>query len=236
MTLIRESDLLTKISDLLRRVKVLETANRLALSTARQLTVVSDDGTIIGQVGGLPALADPDGLPQSGFLFRRSDGTLALSLYDPDSSAGGFNQYLGIWDRAGDLVISDDTTSGQGLARPYIAFPFASTAQSNWGSSTSTSFGDVFLAYINKQHPYVEVYVQMSAAASTVGEVQLVQGSTVIGAAQQVTGASTDTLTWIAPVDGAHGDVIDLHIAARRVSGTGAVSTQVFGAWGRQTP
>lgn len=234
MTLIREQDLLAQIEALKARVKALETNNRLASGTLRKVTVVADDGTVIGEIGALN-VPDPEGNRQSGFVFRRDDGLMAFSLFDPLPTVNGFNQFWALWDRSKNLIMSDDTTSGVGLARPYIPFLVANTDQSTWPGPTTTSFADMFFSYFQKQHPYVEVWAQVSVSASTTAEVQLVQGDTVLGDVVTVD-PGFDYVSWKQAVDGDFGDMIDIHIAARRPTGTGSVKIQVVGAWGRQTP
>ena len=234
MTIVRPQDLLAQIEALKARVKLLETNNRLVSGTLRKVTVVADDGQVIGEIGALN-VPDPDGNRQSGFVFRRDDGTPAFTLFDPLPTQNGFNQFWALWDRTKNLVVTDDTTSGVGLARPYIPFIVANTDQSTWPGPTTTTFADMFFSYFQKQHPYVEVWAQVNVAASTTAEVQLVQGDQVLGDVIALD-PGFDYVTWKVPVDGSFGQMIDIHVAARRPTGTGSVKIQVVGAWGRQTP
>lgn len=239
MTVNRRPDLTRQIEDLKRRVKSLETQNRLSAGTiggvsGGSVQVVDRAGGLIAYIGEFAPNA-PDGNPQPGLYFRRQDGTLAFAIFDPLPLVDGYNQFWSLWDRTGNLIMSEDTTSGQGLARPYLPIPWIDVRTSTWPVTTSASMVDAQFCLHNKQHPFVEVWIQAAPDASTVGEYQLVQGSTVIGAATQITGAAVQYVTWRAAVVGDHGDQTDLHLQFRRVSGAGNVRGIIVGAWGVQT-
>jgi hypothetical protein len=239
VTVNRRPDLTRQIEELRRRVKTLETQNRLSAGTiggvrGGSVQVIDRSGNLIAYLGELLPAA-PDGNPQPGLYFRRQDGTLAFAIFDPLPDIDGYNQFWSLWDRSANLIMSEDTTSGQGLARPYLPIPWVDVRSSTWPVTTSASMVDAQFTVYDKQHPYVEVWIQAAPDAATVGEWQLVQTSTVIGAAVQVTGPAVQYVVFRAPVDGNHGDKIDLHVQFRRVSGAGNVRGMVVGAWGVQT-
>jgi hypothetical protein len=239
MTINRPPALTAQIEDLRRRVRQLEAGNRLSMAqiggpSGGRLQVVDRAGNVIAYIGEfLPA--QPDGDPQPGLYFRREDGTLAFAIFDPAPLVNGYHQFWGLYDRGGNLIASEDTTSGQGLARPYLPFPFVNVTTTTWPTTTSATMVDLQYAIHDVQHPQVEVWVQAAVDAATVGEFQLVQGSTIIGPATQITGPIVQYVTWTAPVTGAFGEKIDLHVAGRRVSGAGNVRAIVVGSWAVQS-
>ena len=78
-----------------------------------RFAMVAPDGTVLFYVGPLgPAL--PDGTPQQGMQIRRADGTTVFEVFDAFVTDGVLRQ-AGNWrDRSGNVVIADDTDSGQG--------------------------------------------------------------------------------------------------------------------------
>lgn len=110
------------------------------------LVVEHADGSTSSYWGPItPAL--PDGTYQPGFIVRREDGTLAAALYDPTpdpSTPDGFQQFLALYDRAEEIVVSDDTDSGQGLARPYVPIPVTRARYTDMPAVTDGAFVDVF--------------------------------------------------------------------------------------------
>ena len=240
MTVNRRPDLTGQIEDLKRRIKSLETQNRMSAGTigdirGNSVQVVDRGGDLIAYVGEFTPL-QPDGNPQPGLYFNREDGSLAFAIFDPLPLVDGYHQFWSLWDRTGNLIMSEDATSGQGIARPYLPIPWVTVDTTTWPVTTSATMVDMQFTLHSLQHPYVEVWVQAAPDAATVGEYQLVQGSDIIGAPVQITGAAVQFVSWTVPVVGAFGLRTDLHVAFRRVSGAGNVRGLVVGAWGVQSP
>jgi hypothetical protein len=240
VTINRRPDLAAEVRNLKRQVRELQTQRRVANASVdgaqgRFLVIDPNTANVVLLVGDLgDAYVAPDGSRQFGLVLRRGTGEAAFAVYDPLPAVDGFHPYFALYDRAENVIVSDDTTSGQGLARPYIACAFRNVTQSTWPVTTSATFVDAEFAIHNKQHPNIEVWAQYVVDASTAGEAQLVQTSTVIGDPQSLS-AGTNWVSWVSPVEGGFGSVTDLHVQFRRTSGTGNVRLIVAGAWGRQS-
>ncbi|MFJ2631051.1 hypothetical protein ACIO6U_03680 [Streptomyces sp. NPDC087422] len=179
------------------------------------------------------AYAHPDGSPQQAFFIRREDGTLALSLY-ANPSGSGFAQFVALWDRAGNIVVSDDAASGVGVARPYIPFtlaPALGTGWDYWPRTTSATMADLLVGQIYKQQPKAAVVVVAATdTAGTTGQLQLTISGTAVGAAQAVT-TSGNFFTFTADLTAYdHMQQIAVSVAGRRTAGTGALRANFYTA------
>lgn len=165
--------------------------------------------------------------------IKRDDGSDALVI---ESTPIG--QYLAIKDQHGSIIMSNDASSGVGLARPWLPIPFARVDVSpalNSGLATtqSGSFVAANEAFTHKQHPWATFrgYVSASSDGVTVGEARLVHGETVIGTLTTDPGAAlVDFLDW-QPSSVQFGQMMQLSYEIRRTAGTGSVYGKVDGWW-----
>lgn len=200
------------------------------------LRLVTADGVEAFYVG--PVWPDlPDGSPQPGLIVRRNDGTIALHLYDPIPGALDYNQFLAWRDRAGNVVLSDDTDSGQGHARPWLDHAFYLSRSSDFPTTAVTAFETIWRAKLSKQQPrlYVECW-GVSDTAGAVGEVQVMVNGARLGAVEQTASGVVRFFTFGPDVvAGAFGNTLNVEVQARRASGTGTI--RVGAAWvqGRQS-
>lgn len=172
--------------------------------------------------------AAPDGTPQQGLLIRRSNGTLAMAMYDssPDDATAP-NQALTWWDRTNHIVMSDDTFSGQGIARPYVVGGFGRHRFADWDvATTSASFETLFTTHFYKQHPRLEVSLRASMdTAATTGEVRVMVDGVQLGATTAESFAIT-TRYFVGAVAGNHMTPLLVEIQGRVTSGTGALKVE----------
>ncbi|MDP5182185.1 hypothetical protein QOZ88_06010 [Blastococcus sp. BMG 814] len=243
---------LSTVKELARQIAREEVAKFARSGFLRNASISGGDGLTIKDGGALrletaagvesfyvgPVQPDlPDGSPQPGMIVRRNDGTIALHLYDPIPSAEDYNQFLAWRDRAGNVVISDDTDSGQGLARPYLAGAFYPARVQDFLKTTNPAFETIWRERRQKQHPklYVEAWGATDTSGTT-GEVRVMVNGVQLGATQSATaGVVTQYLFGPAAIDGGFGANLSVEIQARRSAGTGNV--QVGAAWvdGRQS-
>lgn len=202
------------------------------------LVVEHASGALSSYIGGVtPAL--PDGSSQPGFILYREDGSLAAALYDPDPDPvgpGDYKQFFAIYDRGGDIIVSDDTTSGEGLARPYIPSSFYRARYGDWVTTTSGTFETLFTAVMYKQHP--RLYVTAWASNDTVaaaGEVRVTVNGVAWGSVA-TTGFGIGSHAF-GPID-VPGDLwapLTVSIQARVTSGGGGVRVEPSVAIGMQS-
>lgn len=163
-----------------------------------------------------------DGSYQPMFLMYRSDGTLAMSMLD--SGAGG-NQYLALWDRTGNAFVSDDTNSGQGMARPYLSGGFSAAKYQDFRySTTSATFETVAHQYVTKQQPRLRVRVQASMDTSgTTGEMRVLVDGVQLGATSSEAFAIATRDFGPNAIGGTHMQSVHVEIQGRVTSGSGAL-------------
>jgi hypothetical protein len=209
----------------------------LTVEDGGQFALAAANGTRIFYVGPvLPSL--PDGSPQPGWVIRRADNTQALALFDFIPAADGtLNQALNWYDRGGNIVLADDTNSGQGIARPYVPASFYRARSGDWPSTTSASFETLFRAKLPKQQPrlYARAWGTTSVTGTT-GEVRVMVNGTQLGS----TGAAVfnpvnEFVFGPATVAGSHMDDLAVEIQARRTAGTGTVQVEPSWLQGMQT-
>lgn len=189
-------------------------------------------------VGGVTP-ARPDGSLQPGLILCREDGTTAMALYDPipGPTDADFKQFLAIYDRAGNIILGDDTDSGQGVARPYVPFAFYISRSADWPVVTGTTFETVYRARGPKQQPKLYVVAWLNATgAGAVAEMRvLVNGAVWDVPRQSSPGFVTELVFGPLSVGGGHMSQLSIEIQARLVSGTGNVQVGVARVEGRQS-
>lgn len=231
--------LMEEIRALRRRVAALETAAPLrsaSISDGGQLVIKGRTGQTLVVMGRSdnPVLNAPDGKPQMVFQVYRSTGEVAFEVNDPLPTVDGFEQFVAIRDRGGNIVVADDTTSGQGLSRPMIPMPFEEFTVPVT-TTTSSTFQAMQRASIYKQQPRMIAWVLIQTPAGTTGEVRLwnATSSEVIGPVLTIA-SNTYVQAYLGPgdVSGAHEAQVDIDVQARRTGGAGAIGTRVLGAWG----
>lgn len=203
------------------------------------LVVEAADGSTSAYFGGIyPAM--PDGTVQPGFILRREDGSLAAALYDPTpdpASPDGFKQFFAIYDRGGRIVFSDDTSSGQGIARPYVGGGFARARYADWGvSTTSAAFETLFEQRIWKQHPRLEVGIRASTTdAATTGETRVLVNGVQLGAVSAEEFVMNYRFFGPAAIAGDHMQTLDVLVQGRVTGGAGALRVEPRYWMGRQS-
>jgi hypothetical protein len=200
------------------------------------LKVLAADGDISFWLGSItPAL--PDGSYQPGFILQREDGSTAAALYDPAPVPGDYHQFFALYDRAGNIIVSDDTTSGQGIARPFVGSVFYRTRYADFAvSSTAAAFETLFTAILPKQHPRLEVGYRASMdTTGTTGEVRVMVNGVQLGTTSTEGFVVATRYTGSLPVAGGHMATLTVEIQARRTSATGALRVEPLYCLGKQS-
>ncbi len=225
-------DLADRLRRLERQVAELQRGRALSGSVLSQgaLEVRDPDGNTLFKAGRF----DVGGQTVYGVAAYRADGTTQFWAWDTPTGGG----YVSLWDEAGNIIVSNDTVSGQGLATPYIplsAMPYASTLTPPQ-STTSGTFTGLHRIHGQKQHPWIRALLVTQSDAATTGEVRLTVGGVAITTAPTAIPASDNSYRVLdAPVAGDHMDYLYVDVEARRVSGAGAIRVGLAFAEGRQS-
>lgn len=183
------------------------------------------DGNEIGRLGVREdLLPGPGGKPQSGFILRRSDGSVAFTVDDPDGGATGLKQFVAMSDPKGHVIMSNDANSGFGLAAPNVTGGvFYSTNPETMPGHNGTGLWQVMTAEVPVYHPRYNVSVGVSCPSSGSGSVDL----RVNGASQGVKAVPTNSFAsygWTLDAEalsgGNIGAVLNLEILVSRTAGT----------------
>ncbi|WP_405664984.1 hypothetical protein OG379_23215 [Streptomyces sp. NBC_01166] len=151
--------------------------------------------------------------PQQGFVVRRDDGSLALTIWTaaPDTLPV---QPVQVFDRRGNVVLADDAVHG-GLARPYIPYPLPAPADAaHWESTGSTDWTTLYRGPGIVQHP--RLHCAVAAEGGTGSEVRLL----VDGVQLSGVGAPGAGLVFTERLPAAFGTTVTFEIQAR-VAATG---------------
>lgn len=263
-----DPSLVELIKDLQRRLRVLETANRLASASitgggslsvrdggnihledgggitvdgggdlvlnAGMLKVVDAQGQIIAMIGRLDGFTPKsDGSPQIGTYFGRDSGEAAG--YCMTTVAGGLQTWQ--WtDRGGQGVIADDAISGNSLARPYMTGAMGRARYTDWPTTTSSTFEDIWIGPWARVNPNIQVTVGATSTASgTTGQVRvMIDGSTQVDSTLSV-GFGYGFNSFYGAVPGGNHSSHTVTIQARRTAGTGAIAAGFAGMQGYQS-
>ncbi len=169
---------------------------------------------------------------QVGLELRRADGSLAFT-FEGLTADPSFHETVRLYDRAGNVLVEDDETGGQGLSRPYIPAKVVASADAIQ-STTSTSMTNLHNITVVKQHPKIEMIIDCFVdTGSTSGQVDLydLDNSAVIAGPYSFTGGSATAFN--APISGAHLDTRLLAVRGRRTSAAGSVGFSVRYAIGK---
>lgn len=170
----------------------------------------------------------------TGMLLQAPDGT-DLMVARTDTTFGTTMQNF--YDSGGRIIVGNDASSGQGLARPYMPGALYPNRYADMTvSSTSTTWETVLVGSIPKHNPKLQVGLRATTDTSgATGEVRVLVNGTQLGAVQEVTYAvSVYDIT--AAVAGDHMTALNVEVQAQR-TGTVAGGVRVAGVYmqGRQS-
>lgn len=245
-----ERELLQIISDLKRRVEVLERGNRIGNTAIDKgsLTVKSGQaqiGDVVnGSQGGYSVLYakfsyGSDFAP--GWIMRRADGTSVFIL------AGGTanDQFFQFRDRSSNIILSDDGASGQGLAAPWLNMPFyESSGTVPTSGTTSGTMTAIWTTHITATHPLIKVIALLRCTdGSTAGEFDLRNATTgallnsINTGVPQITSSGTGYTVgvWQARHESPINSELEIELRARRTSGAGSATMRPVAGFMRQT-
>jgi hypothetical protein len=185
-----------------------------------------------------PPYSEPDGDPQPMVQLKRSDGATVFLLGDPLPLVDDYQQFFAWYDRAGNIIFGDDTTTGTGLARPYTSYSI--TGPQDIVTLTSTAaFAEAHSIAGYVQSPRLAVPASFIAPAGGPAEAQIVHAGTgtVVAGPTAVPAGTNVAPFYVFNVP----DTVDMFshqyfsVQTRRVSGTGNVVSRVFSAHGIQS-
>lgn len=239
-----------RLAELEKQVVQLRAARRLESATigAGGLTITGAGGLNIEDalknlLLGIGALSIPwpGGAEQDGLLAYRQnpDGTagqLALSIF---AGTGTAPQTLGLYDDKGNTLWTDDGTAQQGIARPYLSFPWAPVVASLWPSTTAGAWTNLWAAAPPKQQPKIFIAGVATTAVGVTGQLRLFDAvnNVQIGGTVTIPAGSTGTVWSIGPaaIAGNHMDTMNLELQAQVTAGTGAISAMIYSTYGQQS-
>lgn len=188
--------------------------------------LIQDDGAfeIVTSTGTYVLYAKKGGDGKREFGILRDNGTYVLRTF---STAG--QQAWALHDNTNNVIAGDDGVSGQGLARPALAWPTRRTRFDTLPSSDSGSFETVVdTGYVYKQHPlaYAQI-VHCSSVSGTTGEVRLMLDGVQVGTTQTVSFAQTFVTIGPFAISGTHMSQHRLTLDCRRTAGAGRVGADM---------
>lgn len=172
-----------------------------------------------------------------GLLVMNHDSQFALLSATRVSDGYGFS---GIFDKEGNVVLSDDGTAEKGLARPWLEHTFVNTTELTSPPAARIASGTTDVAVVTLvspiQHPkmHYNVYVQISVGGST-AEVKfknLLNGETMHSFTTGSSGFHSGDFTL---GDYIFGNDHQIDVTIRRASGSGNVGLTLISLAGRQS-
>lgn len=168
-----------------------------------------------------------------GISMFRNDGSPTFRSWDTSSGNG----WIAMIDEAGNIVMSTDTTSGQGLATPWIPMEITRWADvvTPPQSTTSASWEGMYRIHGQKQHPFAYVILITKTSAGTTGDVRLSVNGTMIGSALSVPSGDFSYRDITAAMPGDHLSEMFIDVEGCRTSGSGSLSVTTVYAMGVQS-
>ncbi|CAL9487667.1 hypothetical protein ABZT26_09000 [Streptomyces sp. NPDC005395] len=166
--------------------------------------------------------------PQQGFVVRRDDGSLALTVWTaaPDTLPV---QPVQVIDRRGNVVLADDAALG-GLARPYVPYPLPGPAAADrWESTGATDWTTLHRGPGIVQHP--RLYCAVAAEGGAGAEVRLLVDGVQLGPV----GGPGDGLVLTERVRAAYGATVTFEIQARVATAGDTVRCRPLALYGVQS-
>lgn len=235
-----------RIDALEARIRKLENEKRVsnAAITQNGLEVVDpSNDQVIARFGKLSdnLLKDDGVTPQYGIELYRDTGELAFKMSDPDPEASnGYHQFAAMYDRSGVIVMSDDASTGYGLATPWIPIPdWIPTDTSQWPGTTATAFTDMWQTAYVVQHPFVNMGLYTSTPAGATSEWKLVATvdgtDTQLGDTQSADAGIVFTSINAQVPESMYKHSPILKVKVRLASGSGTLRAAPFFGYGMQT-
>jgi hypothetical protein len=204
----------------------------LTIKDGGQFRIIDPDGTVIAEFGALPDRAPrSDGKPQVGWILRRDNGEPAAACLT--NVIGGLQAWQWL-DRSGNVLLADDALSGVGLAVPFLPMVWGLARYTDWPTTTSATFEDIYRCRIIKQHHNIQyALAHTSSTSGTTGEVRVMLDGTQIGTTIS-TGFVISFPTISVDIDAIGGHLTShvLTVQARRTAGAGAIHVSVQGLYG----
>jgi hypothetical protein len=171
----------------------------------------------------------------TGMLVQAPDGT---DMIVARRDIGFNNTRVDIYDSGNRVIVGNDASSGQGLARPYLPGVFHRTRYADLSvATTSATFETLWAAEIHKQHPRMEIgYRGTMDTAGTTGEVQILVNGVAFGTPVSHSFLLLSQTMGPFNVLGGHMDVLTVEIQGRRTSATGALRVEPRFLAMRQSP
>lgn len=175
---------------------------------------------------------DVDGQPQQAVTVRRMDGSLAFSVWTPNTTGP---QAVQISDKGSHQIFADDTVAG-GLAIPYLGCPNpVPFAQSTWGTTTSATWASIArsVGFIHHPKVYINAVIATTSGVAS-GQIRITFNGTVV-----VTSGLDSNLDGVWDVPGwswtGLPQQVTIELQAQRNSGTGTIGGSVRSIYGRQS-
>ncbi|MFC0434580.1 hypothetical protein [Kutzneria buriramensis] len=201
--------------------------------------MVSVAGISIRSQGGL-TVKDSNGqstLFVGGLTQPTSEPHTALRTVHEEASGAGALR-LAIWDKAGNVIFSDDTPSGAGIGRPYIGGTLSPYRTADWPATQSADWDPLQRWMFNRQHPRIHAIIHAATdLADTTGEARLrdLATNTVLGTVTVAADTAGGLVIGPVAMPGVFGDVCEVRLEVHRTTGTGTVRATLAYAVGMQS-
>jgi len=240
---ISPGDVKRRLDELERLVREQMAGRRLAAATlgsgglvvgpGAAVSVHDAQGNLIARLGDLEVF----GPGLRGTWLGRAGGRTALAAYG--TGVDGDNGFVALYDLSGNYILTDDTASRRGLARPYIGYQVGEVTPPT-AVTTSVTFEDLAAGVNAVQHPvmYAQLLVR-SSDASTTGEVRVMVDGVQVGDTLTVQGGSYQYAS-IGPAsvpvsEDTYGQLHAIAVQARRTGGAGTIGVRVMSLLGLES-
>ena len=157
---------------------------------------------------------------------------LVIAGFNTGGQATGFNVY----DKAGNVVLATDETSGFGLAGPWIPYPSpVDTNLAQWPGTTSTTLTIISSSGGFLQHPKMTFTVVGQAPSGVTGQFSVLVNGVQVGTTWNATNGFVTSIQTVTIPTPTWEQILSIQVAAQVISGAGQLRAQVTSIYGRQS-
>lgn len=169
-----------------------------------------------------------------GAHIRRMDGSSAFRVYTDPTNGTGF---VGMFDAHGQYIVTDDSASGFGIARPYLPIPMAPYVPPLTGGAAQTTSGTwvpLLVGVVPLQHPVIMGTVSAQTATGVTAQLRVAIDGVQVGGV-----VTLDPGSWGLPLLGpaataseVYGAFHTVTVDAQVTGGSGAVAVAPVSLYG----
>lgn len=192
-------------------------AGGLLIRDGGEFEVQTENGTPMFFLGKLNA----GGTDYRGIRLKRENGT---DMFYNGLVASDANKVYFAWlDRDGNVIVSDDAVTGEGLARPWLSMPTVPVLASMIPRTTSATYASVYsTGWVIKQQPSCDVHALLYSTGGATGNARYTCNGVQVGNVEPIAaGMFGWTAIQVFDFPGSYNDYVRVELQVQRTNAVG---------------